>query len=110
VLRALGLSRKLAFGGWFVPFLRALRRGRVVRGTRLDPFGYAHVRRTERALPGEYVALLDAALPRLGPETLDLAVEVAELPEFVRGYEQIKLDGVERFRARGAELRAQLVS
>jgi indolepyruvate ferredoxin oxidoreductase len=33
---------------------------------------------------------------------------VAELPELVRGYEEIKLAGVERFRARAAQLSAQL--
>jgi indolepyruvate ferredoxin oxidoreductase len=36
------------------------------------------------------------------------AIEIAELPELVRGYEAIKLAGVERFRARANELLAQL--
>jgi indolepyruvate ferredoxin oxidoreductase len=108
LLRALGLSRKLALGRWFVPFLRALRHGRALRGTRLDPFGYARVRRVERALPGEYLGLIDAALGRLAPDTIEHALQLAELPELVRGYEQIKLSGVERFRARAAELSEQL--
>ncbi|HEX7292724.1 MAG TPA: DUF6537 domain-containing protein, partial [Conexibacter sp.] len=110
LLRALGLKRKLRLGRWFVPAFRLLRRGRVLRGTPLDPFGHTRVRRTERALPGEYVALVELALARLSPATLPLALEVAALPELVRGYEQIKLAGVERFRARGAELRARLLS
>jgi indolepyruvate ferredoxin oxidoreductase len=110
LLRALGLRRKLKLGRWFVPALRLLRHGRVLRGTPLDPFGRAHVRRVERALPAEYLALLDAALERLSPATLALAVEFAELPELVRGYEEIKLAGVERFHARGEELRARLAA
>jgi indolepyruvate ferredoxin oxidoreductase len=110
LLRALGMQRKLKLGRWFVPAFRLLRRARVVRGTPFDPFGHTHVRRVERALPGEYLALLELALERLGPATLPLALEIAELPELVRGYEQIKLAGVERFRARGAELRDQLLS
>jgi indolepyruvate ferredoxin oxidoreductase len=108
ILRAMGMQRKLRLGRWFVPVLRALRHGRALRGTALDPFGHAHVRRVERALPGEYMALVDRALASLSPATLDTAVEIAELPELVRGYEQIKLAGVERFRARGAELLERL--
>jgi indolepyruvate ferredoxin oxidoreductase len=108
LLRALGMRRKLRLGRWFVPAFRLLRAGRVLRGTPLDPFGYAQVRRVERALPGEYLALVDAALERLDARTLPLALEVAALPELVRGYEEIKLAGVARFRARGAELRERL--
>ncbi len=70
LLRALGMQRKLKLGRWFVPVLRVLRRGRVLRGTPLDPFGYAHVRRVERELPGEYLALVELALERLSPATL----------------------------------------
>ena len=104
------MQRKLRLGRWFVPVLRVLRRGRRLRGTPLDPFGRTHVRRVERALPGEYLALVERALARCSPATLELALEIAELPELVRGYEQIKLAGVERFRARGAELSARLES
>jgi indolepyruvate ferredoxin oxidoreductase len=110
LLREMGMKRKLKFGRWFVPVLRLLRRGWRLRGTALDPFGRTEVRRVERALPGEYMELVDRALARLTPETLPLALEVAELPELVRGYEQIKLAGVGRFRARGAELRTELQS
>ena len=108
LLRALGMQRKLKLGRWFVPAFRALWRARVLRGTPLDPFGYAHVRRVERALPGEYLALVELALERLDAETLPVALEVAALPELVRGYEEIKLAGVERFRTRAAELRDRL--
>jgi len=108
LLRALGLRRKLALGRWFVPAFRLLRRGRVLRGSALDPFGHTRVRRVERALPDEYMELVELALERLSPQTLPLALEIAALPELVRGYEQIKLAGVERFRTRGAELRERL--
>ncbi|HST39872.1 MAG TPA: indolepyruvate ferredoxin oxidoreductase family protein, partial [Conexibacter sp.] len=107
-LRALGLRRKLELGRWFLPALRLLAHGRRLRGTPLDPFGRAEVRRVERALPDEYLALVDGALARLTPATLALALEAAELPELVRGYEEIKLRGVTRFRARAQELRAAL--
>ena len=61
VLRALGMDRKLRLGAWFIPAFRVLRAGRRLRGTALDPFGRAEVRRVERALPGEYLALVESA-------------------------------------------------
>ena len=53
VLRALGLRRKLRLGRWIFPVLRLLYAARRVRGTRLDPFGRAAIRRTERQLIDE---------------------------------------------------------
>ncbi len=108
LLRALGLKRKLRLGRWFVPFFRLLARSRALRGTPLDLFGYARVRRVERALPGEYLGFVRAAIEHLAPETVADVVAVAELPDMVRGYEEIKLDGVERFRAQAPQLLEQL--
>jgi len=108
LLRALGLRRKLKLGSWFIPLLRILRRARTLRGTALDPFGHTRIRRLERALPAEYIGLVERALAHLEPATLDLAVEIAALPELVRGYENIKLSSVDRFRVRAAALTAQL--
>jgi indolepyruvate ferredoxin oxidoreductase len=108
LLRALGMRRKLELGGWFLRVLQVLCRFRFLRGTVFDPFGYSRVRRVERSLPGEYLALVDRALERLSPDTQATAIEIAELPELVRGYEAIKLAGVERFRIRANELLTQL--
>lgn len=104
LLRALGMREKLAIGVGAGPLLHGLAGAKRLRGTRLDPFGYAHVRRVERALPTEYDALVRRALARLNPGNAGLVAEVAALPELVRGYEQVKLRNVERFRARAAEL------
>jgi indolepyruvate ferredoxin oxidoreductase len=108
LLRALGLKRKLKLGRWFVPALRLLRRMRRLRGTRLDVFGYAKVRRVERALIREYETLVDDLIPRLAPETRDTALELLELPDVVRGYEEIKLRNVTLFRKRAEALRKRL--
>ena len=72
------MRRKLKLGGWFLPVLRLLHHGRRLRGTAFDPFGYAHVRRVERSLPGEYLTLVDRALERLSPDTLATAIEIAQ--------------------------------
>jgi indolepyruvate ferredoxin oxidoreductase len=79
-----------------------------LRGTALDPFGYAEVRRVERALIGEYRQLVETALVRLSPVTHGAAVTLAELPDEIRGYEHVKLESVERFRDRAKQLIAQL--
>ena len=103
VLRALGMKQKVTLGPWFRPAFRALYASRALRGTTLDVFGRTEVRRTERALPGEYRAAVMGALPHLSAETLPALVALAELPDLVRGYEDVKLANVARFRAALAE-------
>jgi indolepyruvate ferredoxin oxidoreductase len=100
LLRALGLKHKLKLGRWFVPAFRALYRMRRLRGTRLDPFGLAKVRRVERELIDEYEGMVAEALALLTPETHDTAAELLELPDVIRGYEEIKLRNVVLFRKR----------
>jgi indolepyruvate ferredoxin oxidoreductase len=98
LLRAMGFERKLSLGRWFDPVFRVLTSMRRLRGTALDPFGKARVRRVERALVGEYRTLVEKALTDLAPETYERAVKLASLPDLIRGYEDVKLRNVERFR------------
>jgi indolepyruvate ferredoxin oxidoreductase len=98
LLRALGLSRKLKFGTWFDSAFRVLAAMKGLRGTALDPFGRAEVRRVERALPGEYRALIERALSGLSRDTYERAVRAARLPDGIRGYEDIKLRSVDKYR------------
>jgi indolepyruvate ferredoxin oxidoreductase len=101
LLRACGLKRKLRLGPWFGPVLRLLAALRVLRGTPLDLFGYARVRRVERQLVADYRRQL---LDLTASGQLDLALRVSELSSEVRGYEHIKLAAVVRFRTALAEL------
>ncbi len=110
VLRALGMERKLKLGPWFRPGFRLLRAGKIVRGTRLDPFGYTQVRRVERELIEEYTGTIEDLLPQLSTETYQRAIEIARLPDLVRGYENIKLANVALYRARVQELRRELAT
>jgi indolepyruvate ferredoxin oxidoreductase len=103
VLRALGLHRKMRVGTWGLPALRLLSALKWLRPTPFDPFRYSRVRRIERALPGEYESTVDAALARLGSDTHAAAVELCGLPDLIRGYEDVKLRNVERYRAAVAE-------
>ena len=90
-LRSVGLDRKLKFGRTGEPSFRALRAMKRLRGTKLDPFGYAEVRRTEREMIPEYERAVDTLVDTLTADRLDAAVAIAELPDQVRGYEHIKL-------------------
>jgi indolepyruvate ferredoxin oxidoreductase len=78
-----------------------------VRGTVWDPFGYAKVRQVERELIGEYRALIEGVLAGLSCDTVEQAVQLAELPDMIRGYEDVKLANVARFRQKVQETQAE---
>ena len=99
------MRRKIKLGSWFDGAFRLLAALRGLRGTALDPFGYAEVRRVERELIGEYRALIEKSLVGLSPESYERAVKLAGLPDLIRGYEDIKLRNVKHFRD---EVRAQV--
>ena len=107
-MRALGLKRKLKLGRWFLPAFRMLRSLRGLRGTKLDPFGMAKVRRVERQLIGEYEDLVLEAMAHLTEQNHATAVELCELPDVIRGYEEIKLRNVALFRTRAKPLMKRL--
>jgi indolepyruvate ferredoxin oxidoreductase len=104
LLRALGMRRKLALGRTAGPAFRVLRSMRRLRGGRLDLFGHTSLRRLERDLITEYVAVVG----RLGQAPDELALRIAGLPDLVRGYEEIKVESVRKYRAELAELVAEL--
>jgi indolepyruvate ferredoxin oxidoreductase len=103
LLRAMGAKKKLKLGGWFRGPLRVLASLKVLRGTPFDIFGYAEVRREERALVGWYEQLVRDCLDRTTPDNLPLALEIVALPAQIRGYEQIKLARVRKVKALAAD-------
>jgi indolepyruvate ferredoxin oxidoreductase len=104
LLRAMGMKRKLVLGPWFTPALKGLARMKGLRGTALDPFGRAHVRRLERELIDDYRETMRACFAELEPERVSVVAEIAALPDMIRGYEEIKTDNVEQYRRRRTEL------
>jgi indolepyruvate ferredoxin oxidoreductase len=81
---------KQPFGPWMRTAFGVLARFKGLRGTALDPFGRSEERKMERALIDEYRAAIDELLPRLGAENLELALEIARIPEDIRGYGHVK--------------------
>ena len=109
VFRALGMDRKITLGPRFRPFFGLLYATRHLRGTPLNPFGMGKVRRLERDLAEEYFLVLDEIERHLTADNHATAVEIAELPDMVRGYEEIKMRNAIRYRQQLAEYRDQLV-
>jgi indolepyruvate ferredoxin oxidoreductase len=85
-----GHLRKQTFGPWMMTAFRWLARARGLRGTAFDIFGYSQERRTERGLIGEYEANVSEIIETLTPDNHDLAVEIARMPERIRGYGHVK--------------------
>jgi indolepyruvate ferredoxin oxidoreductase len=102
-----GEPRKMRFGPWVMPLFRALRRLKGLRGTVLDPFGYTQERRMERALVAEYQQTVEELLVRLSPHNHALAVQLASLPEEMRGFGYIKQRNVAAAREKGRQLLEQ---
>jgi indolepyruvate ferredoxin oxidoreductase len=107
VLRSLGMRNKVSLGPWFRPAFRSLVAMRRLRGTPFDPFGRTEVRRVERALVTEYRDVITRLADGLTAGNHALAVEIAGLPDMVRGYEELKLRNVRAYRERTAELLAE---
>lgn len=89
-LRSIGWKNKIRFGSWFKKFYKVLHKMKFLRGTRFDIFGYAHVRKMERALILEYRGLIEKELQDLDLSSRNYAIQIAELPDIIRGYEEVK--------------------
>ena len=108
-LKALGYESKITFSAKFAPSFKVLAKGKRFRGTKLDPFGYSELRRTERELVDEFEATITKLCS--GGEFLDQsqrsrAIEIAELTDLIRGYEDLKMKRVAEYRQRMRELTA----
>jgi indolepyruvate ferredoxin oxidoreductase len=79
---------------------------KVLRGTPLDLFGYSDERRQERAAIVAYKEMILELLTSLRQDNIDLAVQIASLPEHIRGYGHVKARHVASTQAKQAELLA----
>lgn len=85
-----GQLKKKAYGPWMRKAMGVLAGMKGLRGTALDPFGRTEERKTERALIVEYRQCIETLLKDLSADKLALAVEIASIPEEVRGYGHVK--------------------
>ena len=85
-----GLRDKTTYGAWMLPAMKLLAKLKGLRGTAFDIFGYSEERRAERRMIGEYEVVVDELIGGLNHDNHALAVEIATLPEGLRGYGHVK--------------------
>jgi indolepyruvate ferredoxin oxidoreductase len=101
---AKGQLVKAEFGSWMMGAFKLLAKMKGLRGGAFDVFGYTAERKMERALIGEYRQLVES--PGLAAANHATAVELASLPEQIRGFGQVKDKAVAEYRVKKAALLA----
>jgi indolepyruvate ferredoxin oxidoreductase len=102
-----GHPAKIAFGAWIRPAFGVLEKLKFLRGTAFDPFGRTAERRMERRLIENYFDLVTELSVGLDAGNHALAIELADLPDMVRGFGHVKLASVARFEKRKTDLVAK---
>jgi indolepyruvate ferredoxin oxidoreductase len=103
-----GRPRKRAFGEGIARLFPLLAAMKHLRGTPFDIFGKTAERRAERAWIKDYEA--DMELLRALPQDADqaAALDLAALPQSIRGFGPVKEKAMQEAREKRAELRARL--
>jgi indolepyruvate ferredoxin oxidoreductase len=102
-----GHLRKSEYGAWVFGAFKLLAKMKGLRGGAFDIFGYTAERKMERALIDEYFTTVDTLLAGLDRDNHALAVEIAAIPEHIRGYGHIKERHLADARARQDALLTQ---
>jgi len=89
---AKGELQKRPFGPWMRTAFGVLAKLKGLRGTPFDLFGHTEERRAERTLIDQYKASIDEVVRGglASGERLALAVDIARIPEEIRGYGHVK--------------------
>jgi indolepyruvate ferredoxin oxidoreductase len=101
-----GVARKSTYGPWMMKAFRLLAKMRKYRGSAIDIFGRTAERRMERQLVADYEALVAEILAKLTPANHATAVELASIPEHIRGYGHVKEAHLKTAKTREAALLA----
>jgi len=86
---------KRAYGPWMLTAFRALAKFKSLRGTAFDVFGKTGERRMERQLIEDYFGLIERFRTSLRSDNLAAAIDLARLPENIRGYGHVKERSIE---------------
>lgn len=101
-----GQLQKKEYGPWMFKAFGLLAKLKGLRGGRFDVFGYTEERRGERQLIADYEKTLQELLGGLDARRLALAVDIASIPEHIRGYGHVKEAHLHEAKAREAALLA----
>ncbi|UTA54630.1 indolepyruvate ferredoxin oxidoreductase family protein [Lysobacter soli] len=101
---AQGRLIKQEFGPWVFTAFKWLAKLRFLRGGTFDIFGKTEERRMERQLIEDYFRTVEGLLGKLDRSNVDLAAEIASIPEHIRGYGHVKEAHLHKAKEREAEL------
>ena len=88
--KATGEPRKMRFGAWMLPVFRLLAKGKRLRGTPWDVFGYSAERKLERQMIVDYEKLMNEIAQRLTPLTHAKSIALASVALDIKGFGHIK--------------------
>ncbi len=103
---AQGQLQKKEYGPWMFKAFGLLAKLKFLRGGTFDVFGYTAERRGERQLIADYEQTLQELIGALDARRLALAVDIASIPEHIRGYGHVKEAHLHEAKAREAALLA----
>lgn len=89
-----GHLQKMTFGPWMYQGFVLLSKLKGLRGTMWDVFGATTERRMERNLRDDYLEKMRKLADQLSPATHDIAVQIAEIPDQIRGFGHVKEQAV----------------
>ncbi|WP_315389739.1 indolepyruvate ferredoxin oxidoreductase family protein [uncultured Stenotrophomonas sp.] len=98
---------KQEYGPWMLKAFGLLAKLKFLRGGTFDVFGRTEERRGERQLIADYEQTVGLLLDGLSDDRVALAVEIASIPEHIRGYGHVKEAHLHKAKAREAVLLAQ---
>ncbi|MCD6665463.1 MAG: indolepyruvate ferredoxin oxidoreductase family protein [Hydrogenophaga sp.] len=98
---------KQQYGPWMLKAMGVLAKLKGLRGTALDIFGRTEERRMERALIAQYREDIERILAGLNADNHALALEIARLPEQIRGFGHVKERHFKAAQSRREQLLAQ---
>ena len=98
---------KQQYGPWMLKAMGVLAKLKGLRGTALDLFGRTEERRMERALIAQYREDIERILAGLNADNHALALEIARLPEQIRGFGHVKERHFKAAQSRREQLLAQ---
>jgi len=102
-----GRPQKREFGAWVFSALKLLSAFKGIRGTMFDIFGYTTERKTERQLIKDYEDTVASLIENLEHDKLALAVQIANLPDSIRGFGPVKEGTIAAAKRAEATLMAQ---
>jgi indolepyruvate ferredoxin oxidoreductase len=98
---------KREYGPWIFTAFKLVKRLKFLRGSAFDIFGKTAERKMERQLIVYYRKTIDELLAGLTLGNHALAVEIARIPEHIRGYGHVKEAQLAAAKSHEAELLAR---